>query len=267
MEYAHVRRLFQINVGTLLMQNKSAALILVALVLFLPSALLPQQTDHTVKTIFVLFDLTASTKSQRPGFLRDFNKILAVIQPGDTLIADKISENPLAQNEFPINTEFAVFKASTSNPLYAGGEKKNYRKAFQEKKEQIYIQAKEFLNSASADWTDILGALEIADRVFKSNKTGKPILVIMSDMIQDSTNYKFDHETFSPDRITAILRNEKANNGFPNLTGVTVYVTGATGGNTRQFNAIKQFWMSYFKETGAILKDENYGNTLLKFID
>jgi hypothetical protein len=219
------------------------------------------------KTVFVLFDLSGSAVSERSGFEKDFERILGAIQPGDVLIADKISDNPLAESEFPINIEFPAFKASTDNPLVAGGLERKHQANFVKRKTEISKQVHQYLESASSKWTDIFGGLGLAERVFKTYKKGDRVLVIMSDMIQDSTDYNFENKNFTPSEIASIIKAKRAKTGISDLTGVSVYVTGAVGANTAQFSGLRSFWKEYFQQAGANFKEENYGRTLLKFID
>ncbi|MCX8042737.1 MAG: hypothetical protein N3B18_01260, partial [Desulfobacterota bacterium] len=58
---------------------------------------------------------------------------------------------------------------------------------------------------------------------------------------------------------------EKANNRFPDLHGVKVYVVAPTIQSSERFFQIQKFWLQYFAAAGAILPKEHYSNTLLGF--
>lgn len=90
-------------------------------------------------------------------------------------------------------------------------------------------------------------------------------MVIMSDMIEDSSDYNFERERLSDKRIAEIIAREREKKRLSILNGVKVYVTGARASAREQFYNIQNFWLRYFKECGANLSKENYGSALLSF--
>ena len=84
-------------------------------------------------------------------------------------------------------------------------------------------------------------------------------------MIEDSSDYDFSKERLSEKRISQIIEVEKSKNRLPDLKSVKVYVAGARAPKSEQFSNIRNFWMRYFKECGAICPKENYGSALLTF--
>ena len=68
--------------------------------------------------------------------------------------------------------------------------------------------------------------------------------------------------------IQGLLKREQADEHFPELTGVDVWVAGATPdrrlGEAR-IRAIELFWETYFARSGARLTPERYGPALLNF--
>ncbi len=60
--------------------------------------------------------------------------------------------------------------------------------------------------------TDILSSLHVAERVFKQYKNKKNILVIFSDMIEESDDYNFKNVQKTKKRIEEIIRKEKKKN-------------------------------------------------------
>lgn len=206
------------------------------------------------KVTFVLFDISGSTINDRNLYYQSFNSTLQTIEQGDILIADEITDNPLAQSKFPIR-----FKSSwQENPLIFKGKLRKFQTEALKKAHHILMEQK------SSSWTDIFGSIYIAERVFKTYDGKKKVLVIMSDMIQDSSNYHFNHTRFTPKKIEKIIALEKKR-GLPDLQGVRVYVIGAKARSTQRMQELKNFWIEYFNSCGAELRNENYGYGLLKF--
>jgi hypothetical protein len=215
------------------------------------------------KTVVVLFDLSESVnkeeviKSDQDGF----QKILAKVNQGDIVVGERILESSLAQSTLPINRKIPPFVSSNDNPLLVKKEKKIADEELNKMKEEIYRDVETLLLRKNLKRkilkTDILSSLHIVERVFKAYENERNILVIFSDMIEDSDNYNFEKEMLLPERIEAILSKEKKQGRMPDLTGVKVYIVGARSHNTNQFFSIQNFWLAYFKDCGADVK--NYG--------
>jgi len=108
--------------------------------------------------------------------------------------------------------------------------------------------------------TDILSSLHIAERIFKTYNKERNILVIMSDMIEDSKSYNFEKERLTEKRIAEIIAKEKKAKRMPNLTNVDVYaIRNATNLSPEIVAGIESFWLQYFKECGARIDKAHYG--------
>ncbi len=136
-----------------------------------------------------------------------------------------------------------------------------------EKKGEIIGRAETIIlrQDVKVGYTDILSSLHIAERVFKNYKRDKNILIIMSDMIEESKDYNFARKNLNKKRTGEIIAKEKGANRIPDLKNVRVYVTGATAENRDKFFSIQNFWLRYFEECGANLSKERYGSALLNF--
>ena len=178
--------------------------------------ILPFNDALAKRVIFVLFDISGSTIHDRNLYYQSFNFTLQTIEQGDILIADKITDNPLAQSQFPIRFE----SSWQENPLIFKRKLRKFQTEALKRAHHILMEEK------SSRWTDIFGSMYIAERVFKTYRSNKKILVIMSDMIQDSSNYRFNRIRFTSRKIEEIITSEKKR-GLPDLQGVRVYVIGA----------------------------------------
>jgi hypothetical protein len=84
-------------------------------------------------------------------------------------------------------------------------------------------------------------------------------------MIQDSKEYKFDKDEITDEYINNVIAHREKNNLLPNLTGVKVYVAGASAPESNRFRAIQTFWTRYFTKTGADFSPHRYGHSLISF--
>jgi len=195
--------------------------------------------------------------------------ILSKINCGDVVVGERIVESSIAQSTLPINEPIPLFTPSTDNPLIAEKEEKKAMEELKQKKEEICKTVEGLLSGKDLKRkvlsTDILSSLHIAERVFATYPKEKKILVIFSDMIEESKDYNFSQDKLLSKRVDDIILMKRKKGRLPDLAGVKIYITGATAGTPDKFFAVQNFWLMYFKECGASLSKENYGATLLNF--
>ena len=104
----------------------------------------------------------------------------------------------------------------------------------------------------------------MADTILHKEKR-KKILVILSDMLQDSKQYKFERYKINNKYIANVIQSQKRQNLIPNLSDVKVYVAGASAANSKKFRSVKKFWARYFSESKADFSSHRYGHSLLEF--
>ncbi len=248
------------------MKNCIIVLALIFIILSFSACKKTEQPQKPSKTIVVLIDYSESVKDARQDYSDAFKKILPKIKLGDYLFLWKITElsemepKPLIDEDFPIPLQ-------GKNEYYTKRAIEEAEKEMKMKLDSIGKKVDIFLNSQEqlSKKTAILGSLQIAEKVFKKDRKDKALLVIMSDMIEDSSEYNFETEKLSDKRISEIIANEKRRGRLPDLNGVEVYVVGAKAPSREQFYNIQNFWLRYFKECGANLSKENYGSALLSF--
>jgi hypothetical protein len=228
----------------------------------------------TPKVVFALFDISESVKSDaiRQKYLESFKRILDKIGAGDVIVADAISDNPLGQSSFPINVEFPTFHTDTDNDLIVRKQRKDFNDQIDKDRKQILEKAQALLGDKSRRVlkTKILDSMQLAQQVFKTYQRQKKVLVIFSDMIEESDKYNFQKQRVD-DRLTQrIIGEERQARRLPDLNGVQVYVVGAGASENQPqssaaYNAVENFWLEYFKAAGANLPKEHYGAALLIF--
>jgi len=109
-----------------------------------------------------------------------------------------------------------------------------------------------------------LNSLNIAETFFHNEKRQK-ILIILSDMIQDSKEYNFAQVTVTDKYIDEVIRYRQKHTLIPNLIDVKVYVAGASGTDSNKFRSIEKFWTRYFEKSGADFSHHRYGHSLIEF--
>lgn len=221
------------------------------------------------KVVLVLFDLSESTNSPkiRKTYSENFGLILSRITHGDALVGGWITEHSGSELVLPVNKSFPPFTPPTDNPLFAPAWKKKTDSALVAEMHKTHEIIDSLLQHPDRTVlrTDILGSLVMAERVFRSFPQQRKILVIMSDMVEDSQAHNFETENLSAERINQIIERARRENSLPDLRGVKVYVAGATHRDTNRLDQIRNFWLNYFQACNAMLPRENYGGPLVRF--
>lgn len=221
------------------------------------------------KTVCVLFDLSESTRNEeiRKTYENNYKLINSTINPGDVITACPITEKSASEQRLILNCEFPVFAAQHDTEIYMRAEEKQFLKKCQFMKDSLlYIVDSMLIRSKRIiKKTEILSSLQVAERIFKNYFRPKQVLVIMSDMLEDSEDWNFTQENLDDRRIAFILDEIKKKNGLAELKGVKIYVTGAMAKKNEKLQQVRQFWLKYFELSGAVLLPENYGATLIRF--
>lgn len=224
-------------------------------------------TPRGGKVVMVLFDVSDTTLDEgvRRAYLKDFRRIIDKVGPGDVMVADLISADPLSTSSFPINEEFPLFDPLSDNKLVYEKRVAGLREGVLDKAEKLL-----FANRGSVKLTKILDSLQLAGRVFETYKRDKRSLVIFSDMIEESDRYNFQRQPLTAKSINDIVQSERRAGRLPNIAAASVYVVGAAAGggpasSSQRFTDIQNFWAAYFEAAGAVLPRARYGSSLLAF--
>lgn len=224
------------------------------------------------KVIVVLFDHSESTAKEaiRTRYLNDFKSIIDPDKFGrlgfrDAIYADRITGNSFSNASFKIQAvldeEALKLAPGNDNPTVISA---RIKKKLPELLKKLGTAAEELLSEKPSNTTDIMGALNAVEQLFNNyDKNYRKKLVIMSDMLEFSKDYQFDKASLNENEINTIIHKEKNLKRLPNLEGVEVFVIGAGGANREKSLAVRNFWVQYFKATGAILDTKNYGAPVL----
>jgi len=181
---------------------------------------------------------------------------------GGVIAADIIDDNPVAHSTFPINESFDRYEPMKENKL-------DYERRIKQQRDTVLKEADAIMRKRAAPATDVIDAMQLAERVFSTYEGNQKLLVVFSDMIEESRRYNFTTEKLTAARIGQIIANEQDAGRLPDLQGVEVCVVGAgatTSGGlpADKLLTIREFWIQYFKAAGANLPKERYGSALLK---
>lgn len=218
--------------------------------------------------IVIFVDFSQSIQSEaRALFRQDIeNRITPSLSAGDRILIAPIHDKtltefrPLVEATFPPKP---TFNGWFDNVL-------NYNRQVKEIETQV-VRLQENIRTQVADvfgrryaspWTDIFSSLVIAQKVFHDEPRRK-VLVLMSDMIEDHPPYRFEEVSWSPATTEKILSELGAKGLIPDLSGVCVYVSGASARSADIAAKIGDFWRAYFERTKADMDPSRYAHVLL----
>lgn len=220
----------------------------------------------STRVTVVLFDLSASTNVEaiRQQYIGDFTSILDTVTGGGIIAADIIDDNPLAHSSYPIKESFDRYDPLKENKL-------DYERRIRQKRDAVTKAAEAIVRRRPSGrrGTNVLDGLQLAERAFLAFQGDQKLLVIFSDMIEQSSRYDLSAENLIAARITQIIAREQSAGRLPDLGEVEVCVVGAgaarSGGlSPEKLLSIREFWFQYFKAAGANLPKERYGSALLR---
>jgi len=216
--------------------------------------------DPPPKLVFLLLDLSGSVSQQsRDLYLKRAEEILARLNPGDRIVMGAIQDKSAVKGVFAVNEGLPVMNQWVDNKLI-------YMAQVNEKKKVIRERLGSLLEQRASQATEIMSALVPAQQLFGSFKDyPQKILVIMSDMIEESSRYNFHRRPPGQKDTLQIIAAEKNQKRLADLSGVKVYVVGAGGKSSEDMLKVKEFWLAYFQACGADLNPANYGADLVKF--
>lgn len=209
------------------------------------------------RSVVVLFDLSESTNKPeiRRAYCDNFGTVLRSIGYGDALSGGWITERSAAELELPVDTVFPPFEPGSTNPILVRGRRAQADSALRAAREGIeqFICRKLEAPGRKVWETDIMSSLGLARKILAKHAVAQKVLVIMSDMIEDSDRYDFDTLTLGPEARRGIIDHEGNSGRLPNLNGVQVCVAGAYARKVERYEDIERFWRAYFESAGAEL--------------
>lgn len=210
------------------------------------------------RVIVVFVDMSGSTNQARRTVYRSaFEKIYENLQQGDRVIVGTITGRSYIDFKPVVDAEIP------EQSIWVN------RIAFEQNLSQTKKEIKDGVEKLLAlkrgsPRTEIINSLNIADNIFHNEQRQK-ILIILSDMVQDSKEYNFDRVKITDAYITKIIKDRRKKNLIPKLNDVKVYVAGASADDSKKFRSIELFWTRYFAACGADFSSHRYGHSLIEF--
>jgi hypothetical protein len=123
---------------------------------------------------------------------------------------------------------------------------------------------------AEASASDIMGAIDRSGKYFSPDAKSPQLLVLFSDMIEQTAAYDFTTENLTATRTKQIIESEKEENRLPNLHGVKVWISGFAAADQgglppAKIARLQDFWLAYFAATGADIDSSRIDRTLNNF--
>ncbi len=218
--------------------------------------------------VIIFLDFSGSIKTdERALFKREIEtQILPSLSAGDRLLMAPIHDKtltefrPLVQVSLPAKPEFSVWR---DNVLTYNRRVKEVEARVLDLKAKVKTEVADVLGRRYASpYTDIFSSLLIAQKLFHDEARRK-VLVLMSDMIEDTPEYNFEKITWSPSAVEKLVAELEAKALIPKLPGVCVYVSGASAKSATLAENIARFWEAYFRRTGADMHPSRYAHVLL----
>jgi hypothetical protein len=211
------------------------------------------------RLITILVDMSDSANNARRTVCKDaFEKVYQNLRQGDRVVVGTITNRSYIDFKPTVDEEIPK-KTLWDNRL-------QFERHLATTKEKIRRETDKLLaRGRGTALTEILDSLNIADTIFHDEKERRKILVILSDMIEDSKQYNFDKDQITDEYIDTVIRDRQRNNLMPHFTGVKVYVAGASAADSTKFRAVQTFWARYLTKSGADFSPHRYGHSLIAF--
>jgi hypothetical protein len=229
---------------------------------------LSQAIPQKGSAVVVFVDFSSSVGgNERAGFKREIDKqILPWLQPGDSFLVASIHDKtltefrPLVEAELPPRPQFSGW---ANNVIKFNREAKETDARIIQVKATLRTETAQALGGSNkAQYTDIFSSLLLTEKLF-SAETRHKVLILMSDMIEDSPPYAFDRLAWTPTTTQKILSELEAKGAIADLRGVCVYVSGVSAPSAELATNIGRFWEAYFRKAGADLHPSRYAHVLL----
>jgi len=210
------------------------------------------------RVLVIFVDMSGSANlARRTVYKKAFEKIYQNLGQGDRVMVGTITGRSYIDFKPAVDVEMPK-KSIWVNRI-------QFERNLSETKEKIRREVDRLLSrKRGTKRTEILNSLNIAETIFHNEKRRK-ILVLLSDMIQDSKEYNFARVKVTDKYIDETIRYRQKHNLIPSLTDVKVYVAGASGADPNKFRSIEKFWTRYFAETRADFSSHRYGHSLISF--
>jgi len=218
-----------------------------------------EESPQNPRLIIIFVDMSDSANLARRTVCKEaFEKVYQNLRQGDRVVVGTITSRSYTEFKPTVDADIPK-KTIWDNRL-------QFEKKLANTKEKIRGETHKLLSRERGTMlTEILDSLNIADIIFHDEKEREKILVLLSDMIEDSKECNFDKDKITDEYIDKVIRDRQKNKLIPNFTGVKVYVAGASAADSDKFRAVQAFWACYLTKRGADFSPHRYGHSLINF--
>jgi hypothetical protein len=217
----------------------------------------------------LLVDKSISVENDQSLYRTEAMKVVATLSEGDRFIIAPITAS--SGNDFRRMREF-VLPASVGElgwmdePLAFKRKKEAQQKEVQETSRSLHAAVDELLSTPSfAGKTAIFESLRTIAPLFAGETKRRKVLILLSDMVEDSDIADFEGRVLTPNFDQKELTRQRNAGILPDLRNISIYVGGTLASPPDRAAALERFWIAYFIATGAILKPGGYARVLNQF--
>ncbi len=208
------------------------------------------------RVVMVFVDISLSSLPERENYKHYIEKIVTKLQPGDVVAGGKIIDLTIADFTPIFYVELPAFDFWSDNLTL-------HKKLVDKITAQMYASIDSVLQSrGKIEKSEIINSFLICEQ-FMRNKTGKKSMVVLSDMMECSSELNFAKDNLTAEYVDQAVASLRAKGRIPNLRNVDIWVAGAYANSTEKYFAVQGFWNRYLNETGA--NCQSYSHTLLDF--
>ena len=230
-----------------------------------PSVARADDAPDPGRDILVFVDESGSTGRQFDVYRRALlDRIVPELKAGDRLrVAPIVDDNSLVSNFMAEGTLPArpSFDSLSDNEIDYKNEVKKEKAIDNEIRASLMTKLKARLaKPGKSRYTDLFGAARMASQLFSADRR-RPVVVFLSDMQEDRGRFRYRDMKWNARDLTRV---EKAY-GFPDLKDVCVYVIGTRSPSIEKTRKMTEFWLAYFKKTGADINASHIGSMLVNW--
>lgn len=238
-----------------------------------PSCAPPPNGSTPDNVVVVLLDVSQSTDSGaiRKSYSSDFTQRIAyalsdkggALYGQSTFVVVGAIDQDDATRFHPLQCTYPKLSSDT-NPLVFTYQTHGFNQT-------VARQATKIINGPRESMgTTLLDALTATSDLLNGMPAKHKYLVVFSDMVEYSKRLKMTAKTPLDAATTRkFIAKQRRDGDMPSLHGFRVYVAGAAATveqkNQPDRDAVRKFWMTYFKAAGATLRRADYNGRLLRF--
>lgn len=218
-----------------------------------------KQSDWREGRLIVCWADVSASVADRRGLVDAWKAINdeSTLRDGDRIVLARISG--ATYDEFrPV----VDVRLPTKDPI--NGVVIEERRARREARDSLSVAMDRTMEGSPSSRTSILAALRLTERLVRADGRPGAVLVIMSDMIEESADLNLMRAPKSQASINLLLTRLRAADEIPDLRGISVIVVDLPSRAQIDKRAVERFWRAYFLATGATLELTSYAPTILR---